>query len=260
MCSQAHYIPCGGRGAEEDQAGILQDCWHALGAIDCTHVAFTPPMDQEIQYRNRKMGYSLNVQVVCDANLRILDVVLRYLGSCHDSYILSNSAMGKKFAKGEFGQGWLLGDAGYGSKTWLLTLLTAPCSEAENCYESHILTRCTIERTFGALKSRFCCLHLFVGSLQYSPDKVADIVTMCCMLHNIVLKHRLEINIVLPPEVDITPLDRGSDVTRRNAVQQQLIREYFGMCSQLPLVHYCIVYMSCQGNIYTKKTYMHSVL
>ncbi|XP_030069249.1 putative nuclease HARBI1 [Microcaecilia unicolor] len=201
---------------EEEWRRIKQDFYkiagmpNVLGAIDCTHVAFTPPADQELQYRNRKMGYLLNVQAVCDANLRILDVVTRYPGSCHDSYILLNR------------------DARYGSKTWLLTLLAMPRSDAEKQYnEAHISTRCTIERTFGVLKSRFRCLHISGGSLQYSPEKVAVIVLVCCMLHNIALNHHLDIEIVVPPEVDITPLDRGSDVSRGNAVRRQVIQEFF---------------------------------
>ncbi|XP_030047944.1 putative nuclease HARBI1 [Microcaecilia unicolor] len=170
---------------------------NVLGAIDCTHVAFTLPVDQEMQYHNRKMGYSLNVQAVCDANLRIRDVVTRFLGSCHDSYILSNSALGKKFAEGRFPKGWLLGDAGYGCKPWLLTPVPIPRSDAEKRYnESHISTRCTIERTFGVLKSRFRCLHISSGSLQHSLVKFADIMLVCCMLHNITLKHHLDIDIV----------------------------------------------------------------
>ncbi|XP_030060793.1 putative nuclease HARBI1 [Microcaecilia unicolor] len=125
---------------EEERRRIKRDFYkiagmpNVLGAIDCTHVAFTPPVDQEMQYRNRKMGYLLNVQALCDANLRILDVVSRYPWSCHDSYILSNSALGKKFAEGQFRKGWLLGDARYGSKTWLLTPLAMPRSEAEKRY------------------------------------------------------------------------------------------------------------------------------
>ncbi|XP_030058313.1 putative nuclease HARBI1 [Microcaecilia unicolor] len=199
-----------------------------LGAIDCTHVAFTPPAAEEMQYRNRKMGYSLNVQAVCDAHLRILDVVTRFPGSCHDSYILSNSALGKKFAEGKIGNGLLLGDAGNGCRTWLLTPLAMPRSDAEKHYnEAHISTRCTIEHTFGVLKSRFRCLHISGGSLQYSPEKVADIVLVCCMLHKIALNHHLDIEIVVPPEVDITPSDKGSDVSRGSAVRKQVIQTFF---------------------------------
>ncbi|XP_030062899.1 putative nuclease HARBI1 [Microcaecilia unicolor] len=182
---------------EEEQRRVKQDFYkiarlpNVLGAIDCTHVALTPPADQEMQYRNRKMGHSLNVQVVCDANLRIRD-------------------------------------AGYGSKTWLLTPLAVPQSDAEKRYnEAHIATRCTIERTFGVLKSRFRCLHISGGSLQYSPEKVADIVLVCCMLHNIALKHHLDIDIVVPPEVDIASSDRGTDASKGNAVRRKVIQDFF---------------------------------
>nr|XP_033770689.1 sodium channel subunit beta-1 isoform X2 [Geotrypetes seraphini] len=66
------------------------------------------------------------------------------------------------------------GDGGYGCKPWLMTLLLAPCSEVEKCCnETHILTRHTIERTCGVLKSCFCCLHLSGRFLQYSTQKVS---------------------------------------------------------------------------------------
>ncbi|XP_030045768.1 putative nuclease HARBI1 [Microcaecilia unicolor] len=230
-CAHKHIaFPTG----EDEQRVIKQDFYkiagmpNVLGAIDCTHVALVPPVEQEMQYRNCKMGHSLNVQAVCDANLKILDVVTRFPGSCHDSYILSHSALGKQFAEGRIRKGWLLGDAGYGSKTWLLTPFAVPHSDAEKCYnQAHISTRCTIERTFGVLKSRFRCLHISGGSLLYSPEKVADIVLVCCMLHNIALKHHLDIDIVVPDEVDITPPDRGSDVSMGNAVRRQVIQKYF---------------------------------
>ncbi|XP_030050630.1 putative nuclease HARBI1 [Microcaecilia unicolor] len=219
---------------EGEQQGIKQDFFqiagmpHVLGAIDCTDVLFTPPSDEEMMYRNRKLGFSLNIQAVCDANLRILDVVSKFPGSCLDSYILANSALGQKFADGKFGYGWLLGDAGYGCKPWLMTPLAAPRTEPERRYnESHMLTRCTIERTFRVLKSRFRCLHLTVGSLQYAPHKVADIVTVCCMLHNIALKHQLEINVSMPPELDKYPSPIESDVAEGNAVRQKLIEQSF---------------------------------
>ncbi|XP_030055147.1 putative nuclease HARBI1 [Microcaecilia unicolor] len=123
---------------------------NVLGAIDCTHVPLVPPSKTESVYRNRKAAYSMNVQAICDAKLRILDAVVRFPGSCHDSYILSHSDIGRNLSNGTYGEGWLLGDAGYGCKTWLLT-------------------RNVIERTFGVLKSRFCCLHISGGALLYTP-------------------------------------------------------------------------------------------
>ncbi|XP_029442903.1 putative nuclease HARBI1 [Rhinatrema bivittatum] len=128
---------------------------NVLGAIDCTHIAFTPKSDEESAFQNRKHFHSMNVQVVCDAHLRILNVA-KYPGSCHDAYILALSSLGTQFPEGKYGEGWLLGDGGYGCKSWLLTPLQSPRIAAEKRYnEAHGSTRNMIERTFGVLKGRF---------------------------------------------------------------------------------------------------------
>jgi hypothetical protein len=63
-----------------------------VGAVDCTHVKIQSPggNDTEI-YRNRKGYFSFNVQGICDANLKILDLVCRWPGSAHDCNIFKNS-------------------------------------------------------------------------------------------------------------------------------------------------------------------------
>ncbi|XP_029455643.1 putative nuclease HARBI1 [Rhinatrema bivittatum] len=128
---------------------------NVLGAIDCTHIMFTPRSEEESSFRNRKHFHSMNVQVVCYAHLWILNVVAKYPGSCHDAYILAHSSMGTNFPEGKYGEGWLLGDGGYGCKPWLLTPLQSPCTVAEKRYnEAHGSTRNVIERTFGVLKGR----------------------------------------------------------------------------------------------------------
>lgn len=71
-----------------------------LGAIDCTHVAIiAPPTEDPIypehQYVNRKRYHSLNVQLMCDANMQILNVNARFPGSVHDSFIWKNSNVRK---------------------------------------------------------------------------------------------------------------------------------------------------------------------
>lgn len=49
---------------------------------------------------------------------------------------------------------------------------------------------------FGVLKGRFRCL-LAARELHYVPEKVAQILNVCCALHNICLEHNVE----LPPEI-----------------------------------------------------------
>ena len=67
---------------------------HVIGAIDCTHIRIkNPDALNGARYMNRKGFYSLNVQVMCDANMRITNIVARWPGSSHDSRILQNSRL-----------------------------------------------------------------------------------------------------------------------------------------------------------------------
>ncbi|XP_041423090.1 putative nuclease HARBI1 isoform X1 [Xenopus laevis] len=84
-----------------------------VGIIDCTHITLCPPADLEHIYRNRKSSHSINVQLVCSFNLKFVDIVAKFPGSSHDSYILSNSSLSERFQQGEFKDSWLLGDCGY---------------------------------------------------------------------------------------------------------------------------------------------------
>lgn len=65
---------------------------NVCGCIDGTHVRILqPPGEDSYAYMNRKRYYSLNVQLVVDVNGRILNVVARWPGSSHDSWILRQS-------------------------------------------------------------------------------------------------------------------------------------------------------------------------
>uniref|UniRef100_A0A803K3S6 Putative nuclease HARBI1 n=1 Tax=Xenopus tropicalis TaxID=8364 RepID=A0A803K3S6_XENTR len=130
---------------------------NCLGAIDCTHVPLTPPRAHQERYLNRKRSHSINVQVVCDSHLRIISVRSGFPGSVHDAHILRQSALYERFTQGEMPQGWLVGDAGYPCSRWLMTPIPRP---------PHVRARSLIERTFGVLKSRFCCLDKSGGSLM----------------------------------------------------------------------------------------------
>ncbi|XP_064475419.1 putative nuclease HARBI1 [Ornithodoros turicata] len=67
-----------------------------IGAIDCTHIAIiapSAPTYREAVYVNRKGYHSLNVQMVCDADLFITIVNARYPGSTYDSFIWRKSTL-----------------------------------------------------------------------------------------------------------------------------------------------------------------------
>lgn len=75
----------------------------------------------------------------------------------------------------------------------MLTPLNHPVTNAEMRYQkAHTKTRCSIERAFGLLKSRFRCLDDSGGILSYSPQKVCHITVACCVLHNLCLNAGIE--------------------------------------------------------------------
>lgn len=81
-----------------------------MGAIDCTHVKIQSPGGENVEvFRIRKEYFSINVQAMCSADLKILDVVARWPGSTHDSTIFNNSRCRARMENGEFQNSILLG-------------------------------------------------------------------------------------------------------------------------------------------------------
>jgi len=133
-----------------------------LGALDCTHVPIQSPGGENAElFRNRKGYYSLNIQAVVTSELKFINIVSRWYGSAHDSTIFGNSRLCARFEAGEFARGYLLGDAGYPCKPYLLTPIPSPTTAAHQRYNySHILTWYPVERAFGIVKRRFPCLRV----------------------------------------------------------------------------------------------------
>ncbi|CAH2096596.1 unnamed protein product [Euphydryas editha] len=93
-------------------------------------------------FRNRKGTFSINVQVVGDANLCIRNIVARWPGSAHDSHIFNSSNLKCRLESSEFDYFWLLGNSGYALRPYLLTTFNDPQTHAEKYYnESHIRTK-----------------------------------------------------------------------------------------------------------------------
>ncbi|XP_041039649.1 putative nuclease HARBI1 isoform X2 [Carcharodon carcharias] len=175
-----------------------------IGAIDGTHVPLKPPKDQPVSFVNRKGFHSLNVMIVCDAQMKILTVNADNRGSAHDSFVLANSRLHRAMSASPGLTGWLLGDEDYPLRTWLMTPYRGTRSKAQERYNrAHVTTRKVVEKAVGALKSRFRCLRSG-GTLQYSPVKVSKIVVVCCALHNFALQEGLTLHLEddLAPEVE----------------------------------------------------------
>ncbi|KAK0141908.1 putative nuclease HARBI1 [Merluccius polli] len=79
------------------QFAEIADFPNVIGAIDCTHIAIKAPSEGEYAYVNRKHFHSLNVQIICDAQMCLTNIVARWPGSTHDSFVLTNSSVGNRF-------------------------------------------------------------------------------------------------------------------------------------------------------------------
>lgn len=164
-----------------------------IGAIDGTLVKIQEVggAQNKTDFFCRKQFYAVNVQIICDANGNILDIVARWPGSTHDQTILVNSIIFERFLTGTFirhgRHSILLGDGGYRSEEFLATPLRAtnPLNRrSERLYQrAHIATRNVVERVNGMWKKRFPCL--WIGMRFRILDTVLNVIVATAVLHNI---------------------------------------------------------------------------
>ncbi|XP_015120747.1 putative nuclease HARBI1 [Diachasma alloeum] len=169
---------------------------HAIGCIDGTHVAIVPPainhpIHPENIYVNRKGYHSLNVQLICDADFKILNVNARYPGSANDCAIWNDSNIQPLMRRLHNYNGerfYLLGDAGYPLRPWLMTPFKDPLDDSPEAAFNRVFccARSIIERVNGILKMRFRCL-LKHRVLHYDPTTAAKITNTCAILHNMAI-------------------------------------------------------------------------
>lgn len=196
---------------------------NVIGTIDCTHVKIIGQGGQDGEaYRNRKQFFSLNVQSVANFDLSFQDVVARWPGSTHDSHIFGQSDLKKRFVRGEFHQGILLGDGGYKLETYMMTPFRNPQSQAENSYnQKQILTRNTVERKYGVWKRRFPCLAFGLRCKQLRTSQI--IIVACAVLHNFCIQQK-EPDLPFDEEIEqavremeMQVEDATADINRRTA-------------------------------------------
>lgn len=202
---------------------------NVIGCIDCTHIKIQSPGGSRAElYRNRKGYFSLNVQVICDANLKIMDVICRWPGSVHDTTIINDSHIRADFESGVYGSDYLLGDSGYPCRAYLLTPFLRPSTPSEEAYnQAHIKTRNTVERCFGVLKRRFPCLSM---GLRVKLPTSMNIIVACCVLHNLALNHNDHIedatnsSLELDEQEDTGP---NSVINENTSVRSSILLTYF---------------------------------
>jgi len=160
-----------------------------IGAIDGTFIKIKAPSVDPESYNCRKKFYALQLQIVCDNNMVLTDVLAGWPGSVHDSRVLRNSSLfatsGNKFP----GDYHIIGDGGYPLLRWLMT----PFRNNGHLLPNQLLfnntlssVRQIVERTISLLKGRWRKLsylnHLCIKLMT-------KIVMGACVLHNFTLLH-----------------------------------------------------------------------
>uniref|UniRef100_A0AAY5KXL8 Putative nuclease HARBI1 n=1 Tax=Esox lucius TaxID=8010 RepID=A0AAY5KXL8_ESOLU len=152
----------------------------------------------EWEFINRKGRHSINVQLVCDADL-ITNCVVKWPGSVHEARILRESALYRDLQTNR-PDGIILGDSAYPLLPWLMTPFLRANTPAQARFNTaHCRARCAIECLNGVLKRCFACLNY----LRAEPQKACNITLACIVLHNIATKHPKQ----MPKPPQLTPLD-----------------------------------------------------
>ncbi|XP_053395214.1 putative nuclease HARBI1 [Mercenaria mercenaria] len=179
---------------------------NVIGAIDGTLIPIQAPAENEAAYVCRKGFHAINMQAVVDSNMRFLDIVARWPGSQHDSFIFNNCGLKDVLESADLG--YLLGDSGYPLRSYLMTPILNPSSVAEvNFNNHHSSGRSVVEKAFGVLKSRFRCLHKSGGCLMLKPSKCCKVAEACVRLHNFCIDRQIPLN------EDLAERDTSDDIS-----------------------------------------------
>ncbi|XP_050065266.1 putative nuclease HARBI1 [Aphis gossypii] len=220
---------------ENDFKKIKQDFYNiakfpmVIGALDCTHVKIkSPGGDNAEVFRNRKNFFSINVQTICDANLKIQDIVARWPGSSHDSTIFNNSEIRRKLEIGKMRDCVLVAESGYAQRNYVMTLVGSPntvIDSASGIYEesvakyneSLIRTRNTVERSYGVWKRRF---PILATGINVKITSSQSIIVATAVLHNIACnfgESMLRITTEIESLISITEFNNPGQNIDRNA-------------------------------------------
>lgn len=185
-----------------DKWGIPQ----CSSSVDGSHIQVKPPARNHTDYYNRKGWYSMLAQAVVDYKYLFQNLCIGWPGSVHDARVSANSSISKKINSGELLAGgetcvrrrrlplFLLGDSAYPLLPWLIkpfSFSSSLSSWQKLCNYRISRARVVVECAFGRLKGRWRRLS---KQMDLHIDNVPNVITACCVLHNICEVHQDSFN------------------------------------------------------------------
>ncbi|MCO5553897.1 hypothetical protein L7F22_007423 [Adiantum nelumboides] len=159
-----------------------------------------PCGEAHVAWYDRNHNYSMTLQAVVDSEMQFLNVMSEVPGVCNDIRILRNSQLHMKVQNNQILNGlaiqsadhsnreYIISNGGYMNLPWLMTMFPGAQldEQTQNFNFKLSSTQTVMERTFGRLKQMWGYLHQQIKQLDI--ELLLDIITLCCILHNIWLQ------------------------------------------------------------------------
>lgn len=195
------------------------------------------PRDNEEAFFSHRHGHSLNVQVICHADLVINDIKIcpgsnndRFIWKYSDARHYMRSLRNDPQIVGEEGHYYIVADSGYTPSPILLTpIRDAVRGTPKSFYTSDLCgTRCRIEITFGHWTNKLKCASRS-RALHYAVPKAARIILSSAVLHNYIKLNGIRPNIVMIPHLHqhLLPLDEIADYRQGLQVREALVNQLY---------------------------------
>ena len=161
-----------------------------------------PPEDEHL-FVCRKGYHAINVQGVMGPDGRFFDIVAKWLGSKHDSFIWTNvrETNYRRLVSG-------------GQRIWTGSVVTHPSSKPYQQRRRGVQQvtsvnafSIVVERGFGMWKLRFRCLHKSGGCLMFSTERCLGVIVATSILHNICIERNTPLPVDDDDEDDAPEVD-----------------------------------------------------
>ena len=184
------------RGFERDH-----DFPQCAGAVDGTHIPIVSPQECPADYYNRKGWHSIIMQGMVNNRGLFLDVYVGWPGRVHDARVFANSSLFLRGQNKTLLPNWekrisntdiplvILGDPAYPLLDWLMKAFpdNGHLTQQQRKFNYRLSkARVVVEHAYGRLKGRWRCL---LKRLDVNVHDVSELVSACCVLHNICEVH-----------------------------------------------------------------------